>query len=138
MAIVGAGELEAETKQLISDKKLEGNVAFLGFNSNPYKILHDAKLMIMTSRWEGTPMCALEAMALGVPIVSTPTDGLKELVTTGETGYLCETDDELVEACISVVEEAAKQVRLSENSAQKAQEIMCIEAYKKRISASYH
>ena len=39
-------------------------------------MLHDSKVMLMTSLWEGTPMCAVEAMALGVPIVTTPTDGL--------------------------------------------------------------
>ena len=40
-------------------------------------------------------MCALEAMALGVPIVSTPTDGLKEVVDNGVTGYLETTDEKL-------------------------------------------
>ena len=80
IAIVGTGELDDVIKALVKEKGLLSNIQFLGFQSNPYKILHDAKLMIMTSRWEGTPMCALEAMALGVPIVSTPTDGLKDVV----------------------------------------------------------
>ena len=40
-------------------------------------------------------MCALEAMALGIPIVSTPVDGLCDLVEPGNTGFLESTDDAL-------------------------------------------
>lgn len=95
MAVVGTGELEAETKALAKDYDLLDNVSFLGFMPNPLKLLYDSKVMIMTSRWEGTPMCALEAMALGVPIVSTPVDGLKDLVINGKNGYLSDDDEEL-------------------------------------------
>ncbi len=136
-AIVGTGDLFEETKRLVSENGLEKNVDMLGFNSNPYKIMHDAKLMIMTSRWEGTPMCALEAMALGLPIVSTPTDGLKELVANGETGYLCETDDELVEACVNIVSDPLLRVRMSENSSVSAEKNNAEAPYKNIISYSY-
>ncbi|MFR2721860.1 MAG: glycosyltransferase [Thomasclavelia ramosa] len=47
-----------------------------------------SKLMIMTSRTEGTPMSALESLTLGKPIVSTPTDGLNELITNNINGFL--------------------------------------------------
>ena len=95
ICVVGTGELEEETKELCKQLNLQNNVHFLGFQSNPLKILHDSKVMIMTSRWEGTPMCALEAMALGVPIVSTPVDGLKDLVINDKNGYLSNDDEEL-------------------------------------------
>ncbi len=136
-AIIGTGELESEIKQLVREKKLEANVEFLGFNSNPYKILHDSKLMIMTSRWEGTPMCALEAMALGVPIVSTPTDGLKELVVNGETGYLCETDDELAEACYRLITDQICRKKMSAEMLSSAEANNAVESYKNNILLSY-
>ena len=79
-AVIGIGELADELKQLAKDKGIQENVHFLGFQKNPYKMLHDAKLMLMTSRWEGTPICVLEAMTLGVPVVSTPTDGICDLI----------------------------------------------------------
>lgn len=44
-------------------------------------------MMIMTSLWEGTPMCALEALAMGIPIVSTPVDGLCDLIENGKNGF---------------------------------------------------
>lgn len=103
MAVVGTGELEEETKALCVELNMQDHVQFLGFQSNPLRMLHDAKVMIMTSRWEGTPMCALEAMALGVPVVSTPVDGLKVLVTNGENGYLSDDDNELAAKITEII-----------------------------------
>lgn len=103
-AIIGTGDLETETKQAIAEYHAEHSIDMLGYSSNPYGAMKQAKILIMTSRWEGLPMCALEAMALGVPIVSTPTDGLKEIVDDGKTGYLSDDDDVLIEHCTDVLE----------------------------------
>ena len=105
-AIVGSGDMENEIRKEVSAKRLTSNITFLGFQANPYGILKNARVMIMTSRWEGTPMCALEAMALGVPIVSTPTDGLCELVDDGVTGYLSDNDEIIVQNCLRIVNDA--------------------------------
>lgn len=94
-AIIGSGELDEKVKTLIREKGIQDNVHCLGFMSNPYGILRNAKVMLMTSRWEGLPMCALEAMALGIPIVSTPTDGMKEMLEDGKGGSLSDSDEEL-------------------------------------------
>lgn len=137
IAVIGTGDLEEETKALCSELNLQNNVYFLGFQSNPLKILHDSKAMVMTSRWEGTPMCALEAMALGVPIISTPTDGLKDLVVNNETGFLSNDDDILVEMCCKVVLDTEYQNTLSKNSYEKALQLMNIQKYKTKISNAY-
>lgn len=63
--MIGTGEMENKIKELLMSNKKLSNIKFLGFNSNPYKILANSKVMIMTSRWEGTPMCALEALSMG-------------------------------------------------------------------------
>ena len=68
-----------------------------GYMSNPYKALKSAKVFLMASRYEGTPMSVLEAMALGVPVVSTPVDGIADVVEPGINGYLEEEDDALAE-----------------------------------------
>lgn len=103
IAVIGNGDMEDETKALAKEYNLLNNVEFLGFQSNPLKIMHDSKVMVMTSRWEGTPMCVLEAMALGVPIVSTPVDGLKDLVLTGKNGYLSDSEEVLADKICEVV-----------------------------------
>ena len=87
-AIVGSGDLEEATKAEAEKLGVSENIDFLGFMSNPLGVLKSAKVMVMTSDREGLPMTALEAMALGVPIVSTPTDGLCDVVQRGVTGFL--------------------------------------------------
>lgn len=137
IAIVGTGEMETEIRQLVKDKGLTDQVSFLGFQSNPTKILHDAKVMVMTSLYEGTPMCALEAMALGVPIVSTPTDGLRELVESGKTGYLSDDDNVLAEKICAYVLDDDLRSEASENSINKARIINDIEKYRDVIMLEY-
>ena len=136
-AIIGTGELEEETKALIAQNSLEHNVHMLGFISNAYGILRNAKLMIMTSRWEGTPMCALEAIALGVPIVSTPTDGLKELVEDGMTGYLSDEDENLAEACLNVCGNAVLRKKISDNTLASAKGKLNVDTYRKKLQVVY-
>ncbi len=137
LAIIGTGDLENEIKLLAKEKGLSNNLSFLGFQSNPYKILHDAKAMIMTSRWEGTPMCALEAMSLGVPIVSTPTDGLKEVVGNDITGFLDDNDEVLSGKILDIVSDEGLHKRLSQASLNKAILFNDKENYKNNILNIY-
>ena len=137
IAVVGKGELEDETKALAAELGIEKNVDFLGFRSNPSKILHSSKVMIMTSRWEGTPMCALESMALKVPIISTPVDGLKDLVINGETGYLSDSDDEIAERIFELITNKELQEKLSANIYDKAVKYNDIDVYSNRIYDEY-
>ena len=137
LAVVGTGELEEETKALAARLGLEENVAFLGFQSNPMKMLSDSKCMILPSRWEGTPMCALEAMALGVPVVSTPTDGLLDLLDEGENGFLSDDDAVLAEKMAALASDPALRERLSRSAAEKASRINDIQTYKNALSSWY-
>jgi len=137
VAIIGAGELEREAKQLAIEYDLLDNVSFLGFRSNPLKILHDSKVMLMTSRWEGTPMCALEAMALGVPIVGTPVDGLVDLLANDEIGYLSEDDDALAQAVIEIITDRNLREKYCSKNVAKAMRINNRFNYKSEIKDAY-
>ena len=137
IGIVGTGDQDAETRELCNELELQKNVEFLGFQSNPLKMLHDAKVMIMTSRWEGTPMCALEAMALGVPIVSTPTDGLKDIIINGKNGFLSNDDEVLAKHILDIIEDKELRKRISEFSIQEAHRINDKENYIHKIKEQY-
>ena len=137
VAIVGTGELEDKVKNLAQELQIDKNIDFLGFLSNPLKIMKDSKVMLMTSRWEGTPMCALEAMALGLPIVSTPTDGLCELIVEGETGYLSDNDDVLVEKILGILMDDKERKALSESNKNRSKILNDVNTYKKNLFDIY-
>ena len=71
LVLVGRGELEERFKDLVKNLNIEGKVIFTGFNSNPYKFLSKADIYVSTSIHEGLPMTYIEAMSLGLPIIST-------------------------------------------------------------------
>ena len=134
---MGTGELEAEVKQLCEELGIRENVNFLGFQSNPIKMVHDSKAMILTSRWEGTPMCALEAMALGTPVVSTPSDGMKDLIDDGVNGYLTDDDAVMAEKLLAIMNDAEHRNTLGSNAQKKFAEINDAPKYKQAIADCY-
>lgn len=136
-AIVGTGELEEEVKALCGELNLQDNVLFLGFQTNPIKMIHDSKAMILTSRWEGTPMCALEAMALGTPVVSTPSDGMTDLLDDGVNGYLTDDDAVMAEKLLAIMENPAHRNYLGENAKKKFAEINDAPKYRQAIYDCY-
>ncbi|WP_339654727.1 glycosyltransferase [uncultured Maribacter sp.] len=69
--ILGNGSLRSYLEDLVTDKKLQDNVTFLGFDNNPYKYLKAADLFVFGSNHEGFPNVLLEAMCCGLPILST-------------------------------------------------------------------
>jgi len=137
VAIVGTGELLEETTALRDQLGLQENVHFLGFQSNPIKMVHDSKAMILTSRWEGTPMCALEAMALGTPIVSTPSDGMKDLLEDGVSGYLTDDDTVMAEDLLKIMNDPMHRQMLSENAKDTFARINDAPRYKRTIADCY-
>lgn len=81
LVILGKGELEEELKSKVKEYGIEENVYFLGFQENPYKYISKSKIMLMTSLFEGFPNVMLEAMACGIPIISTDCkSGPKEIM----------------------------------------------------------
>lgn len=137
VAIVGTGELEEELKALSQELNLEDTVRFLGFQPNPIKMVAGSKAMILTSRWEGTPMCALEAMALGTPVVSTPSDGMKDLLTDGVSGYLTESDEQMAVDLLKIFTQPEHRQLLAENARKKFDSLNDGEAYKRAIWTAY-
>lgn len=136
-AIIGSGELDDEVRAALDATGFADRIEMLGFQSNAYGMLRNAKLMIMTSLWEGTPMCALEAMALGVPIVSTPVDGLCDLVEPGKTGYLEGENEALAAACLKIIRDPELRAELSRNTSAKAAKLLDVAAYREELRKAY-
>lgn len=81
LVILGQGEKEEYFKTLIKELNLEKNIFLLGYKANPYLYLEKADLFAFSSLFEGLGNILLEAMACGIPIISTDCDsGPRELL----------------------------------------------------------
>lgn len=137
IALAGTGEDEPELKELCTKLNLDNNVDFLGYCSNPLKLLHDSKLMGLTSRWEGTPMVAIECMCLGTPIISTPSDGMCDLIQNGYNGYLSDDDQDFADKIINVITDDKLRETLKQNQLTKSMEVNNVENYKATLLKIY-
>ncbi len=86
--IAGDGLLRAELEAAAQSLNLAGRVHFLGWRSDAHTIFASLDLLLAPSLWEGFGLVFLEAMALGVPILSTCVSAIPEVVIDGETGWL--------------------------------------------------
>jgi len=138
IAIIGQGDFFETLKKIIKNNNVENNIKLMGFLENPLDILKKSKVLVLTSIFEGTPMVALEAMSLGIPIVSTPTDGLVELIDHGVTGYLSKSDDDLINYIIQIVINSDLFVKLSTNTLYRYKIINDINSYIEGLENIYN
>ena len=89
--IVGKGNLENSLKKQAA---MQPNVRFLGTipNTDLPSFLQHCSLFAFPSLYEGHPKALIEAMACGLPVVTTNVPGISELIQHGRTGWLCEPD----------------------------------------------
>lgn len=137
VAFVGNGDLLDRCIQYINEHHMEENIKFLGYMNNPIKVLAGSKLLVMTSIYEGTPICALEAMGMGVPIVSTPTDGILDLVLQDKTGFYSDDDNELAERIVSILSDKELYLTMKSATLRRFDQMMNVDLYKSKLSAVY-
>ena len=76
--LAGGGPHEGELKRVADELGLAGRVAFVGHRENVGDVLGALDLLVITSRTEGMSNAMLEALAAGLPVVSTPVSGARE------------------------------------------------------------
>ena len=91
--IIGDGVDYKKFSDEIKQKHLD-NIAFIGFQSNPYKFMKRFNLFICSSQWESYSIVVNEALALGVPVISTKCDGPEEVLQYGKYGILTENNED--------------------------------------------
>ncbi len=91
--IVGDGELRASLEQQTAALGLTDAVRFLGWRADIDRLYADIDVVALTSRNEGSPVALIEAMASGVPVVSTEVGGVADVVEHGVSGLLAPMDD---------------------------------------------
>lgn len=91
--IVGAGVHENELRKYCEDNKIK-NVFFTGMQPNPYSYMRNADLFVLTSYREGFALVIPEAMACGLPVLSTACTGPTEILNNGEYGILVDNSSD--------------------------------------------
>jgi N-acetyl-alpha-D-glucosaminyl L-malate synthase BshA len=93
LMLVGDGPERPAAEDLCRELNLCDEIRFVGKQEQMEDILAIADLFLLPSEYESFGLAALEAMAAGVPIVTTNAGGLSEINITGETGYMGDVGD---------------------------------------------
>lgn len=91
--IVGDGPLMDDLKKQSEDQGTSHNIIFTGYLDEIPQVQSAIDVQVFPSLWEGTTLTIFEAMAIGVPVVSTDADGLAEIVKDGENALVVKPGD---------------------------------------------
>ena len=118
LIMVGDGPEREIADQLCKDLGIKGKVLFLGNTSDIDRILCFTDLFLLPSASESFGLSALEAMAAGVPVVSSNTGGLPEVNEEGVSGYLCPIGDvkAMAEKAIYILEDKTRLAQFKQNA----------------------
>ena len=110
LMMVGEGPEKRKALRYVSDNKLKDKVLFLGNSNEIDKILCYSDLFLLPSEKESFGLSALEAMAHGVPIISSNAGGIPEVNLNGKTGFISDIGDtdSMISNAISLLSDPQK------------------------------
>lgn len=124
LSIYGEGDLREELSTRIQLLGMESQILLKGAVDDVASVLKYAKLFVLSSDYEGMPNCLMEALAAGVPCISTdcPCGGPKMLIKNGYNGLLVPINDEdaMSDAMEQLLSDTTFAEKLGANAKQKA------------------
>ena len=107
LIMVGEGPERKEAEQLCRTHNIEDKVVFLGNSSVLDKILYFSDLFLLPSKTESFGLAALEAMASGVPVISSNSGGIPEVNIQGVSGFLSPVGavDEMAQNALKILKD---------------------------------
>ncbi len=110
--IIGEGDERGRLEDLIREKQIK-NVKLLGYQANPYPFTKQADLFICSSLSEGYSTAVTEAIALGVPVLTTDCAGMNEILESGRLGMIVDNHTEaLREGLMRIMRDPNEYARL--------------------------
>ena len=90
MLIIGHGKLRSDLEKEADRLGIRKQVDFLGHVANPYPLIANSDLLVLSSLWEGLPNVLIEALACATPVVATDCEGrgAREILLDGKLGQL--------------------------------------------------
>lgn len=119
LIILGEGPEELQLKQLAQLKQIDAQISFLGYQVNPFKFIARSSVFVLSSIFEGFGNVLVEAMACGVPVISTDCPvGPREIIRNGLNGILVppKNIELLAEAMFALLSSKKERQRLSRNA----------------------
>lgn len=135
LVIIGDGPMRNQCQSLIESHKLQEYVTLLGSREDARSLLPDISVFTLFTKWEGLPICILEAMAEGLPVVASKVGGIPELIEPGVNGYLLSKRD-IIEGA-DYIEKLLSNSKLRESVGAKGKEKYLGQFTKDRMVADY-
>lgn len=116
LIILGEGSFRKKLEGIIDKENLSENINLMGNVNNIETYFSIADIFVLSSNYEGLPLVLLEAMAAGLPIISTNVGGVKDIIT--DNGILVEANNEemLAKAMIDICQNEEIRISLSRNA----------------------
>lgn len=114
--LAGEGPQRSMLGDLVDELGVAGRVAFLGWQEDPQAVIRGADILVCPSRHEPFGNVIAEGMACGKPVISTRTNGGRELIEDGVNGLLVPVDDtaSMADAIAGLIADTALAARLAE------------------------
>lgn len=111
LTIVGDGELKNEFISLAKRLNVNEDIKWTGILANPYALIRQSDLFVMTSLYEGYPTITLEALISSTPVLSTDVAGVNEQIISSEHGYIVDNNLESIERKLDELKDKKKLLR---------------------------
>ncbi len=125
LIIMGEGPQRTYLENMVKDLGIEEKVSLAGFQRNPYALLAHSDVFVLSSQYEGLPMAILEAMACGIPIISTDCrSGPREILKNGQCGIIVPVNNEaaLADAITELLKDKKQREELSKRGKERVKD----------------
>lgn len=140
LLIVGDGPQRAHVEALITQYQVAQHVRLLGLVQDVGEILAAADVAVLiTAGWEGLPLSALEAMALGLPLIISDVGGNREAIVNGTTGYLVPPRDAaaFAQTAIGLLNDRSQALRLGQAGAARVRREFGLQTMSSKVAEVY-
>ncbi|WP_288507208.1 glycosyltransferase [uncultured Treponema sp.] len=139
-SLVGDGEFYDLCKNYIKENNLEKNIYLAGWQTNPGEFYAKADIFVCFSIYEAFGLMFLEAGCFHLPICATNVEGIPEVVIDGETGLLCNPNDEnaMANNILKLCDEKQLRHKMGEASYKRATEVFSVENMVKKYNSIYN
>ena len=139
LLVAGDGPLRSELVEAARDAGVSDRTRFLGLREDVPNVLGAADVFVLSSNFEGNPLCVMEAMAAGLPVVSTAVGGVPELVEGSRSGVLVSAGDEaaLTDAMLQLCRDADLTAKMGRAASARAREQFDVSVMARGYEALY-